>query len=157
MAIEDTIIQVEEILRAGMTTDKDSSESWYIHKWYTKDPISLDYRELPIGIIKPSNQNRVDQYVQEDTEVDLVKIYLYPRPINRASNVDDPTESINAMVKRASRLIRRDPTFGARIVDAQVTGTLFRQPGFTEGGVVHNAEMQVQVRQRELWNIDLDS
>ena len=152
MPMQNTLDTLEEILVEGMTTEQES-EDWYIKRWYINDPLELDYRELPIGVIKPTNEGNLDQYVQEDTEVNDVTIYLYPSPINRAKYSNVPSSEAISMVSRVRRLIRRDPTLDRTVVDAQVLSSIFRQPGFTEnGGAIYNSEVRVQIRRRDLWN-----
>lgn len=151
-AMAQALITVREVLEAGMTTNSDPSDLWYIKTWYVNDPIALDYPEYPFAVIKPGDPTRVDQYVQEDTAINPVIIIFFPTPINVAADYGGPANEQIAMRDKAVELLRRDPTQGHRVFDTQVMGSVFRQPGFTEGGVVYSAEVRCQLKQRALWN-----
>ena len=147
----DSLERIKEVLDAGMCGEDYVDEEYYIKECYIHDPIALDYQMLPVAVIKPSDERRVDVFVQEDEAVDQISIYLLPAPIARAKEYTVPSDATTAMADRASRLIREDPTFGARVINAQIIGSTFRQPGWTSGGDVHSVEIRVEVRQRALW------
>ena len=151
MPMADTLSMVREALEAGMTTGVAPTESYYVKTWYESDPLEFPYQALPAAVVRPGDAHRVDQYVQEDTEVDPVVIHFYTTPISRASQAQVATAAQVAMVDRATVLLRRDPTFGSRVYDGQVTGSVFRQPGFTESGVVHTAEVRFVAKRRVPW------
>ena len=157
MPMSDSLMRVRGVLEAGLTTEQDSSEPWYIKTWYINDPIAFDYRELPFAIVKPSDERRVDTFVQSDTERDSISVWFFPVPINRARDMENevnPAIETIAIADRAARLIRQDPTFGANVINAQVLGSTFRQPGHVEGGDIHVIEMRLEVMQRALWRFD---
>ena len=147
----ETLNLVHDVLEIGMTTNRLATESWYIKTWYLNKQLAFDYRALPLAMVTPDDEHREDQYVQEDTEVDLIVVYFFPQAVDRAQDIDVPNASVVAMIDRASVLLRADPTLGEEVYDGQITGATFRQPGFTDGGVVHSAELRYRAKRRAPW------
>lgn len=150
MPVTESKFSIRAVLEGGMGDD---NQLWYVKTWFTKDPVRFDLSDMPAGIIIPENPRRVDQYVQEDTEIDDIVIHLFPKPAEHVINTELADDQMEAMVDRAIRLIRQDPTLGRRVIDAQVSGTVFKQPGFISSGRLYSAEIRVQIRQRVLWRI----
>ena len=160
MTMESTLNHVQMVLKAGMT-DGHELEKWYVKTWHIGDPIRLDLTELPVALVIPETAPRVDQYVGQDTELDNVVVHLLPLSIDGVDFFDSLTvgnqallahAKLVAMVDRVSILIRRDPTFGSLVVDAKVSGSTFRQPGYIGGGgALHSAEVKLEVKRRIEW------
>ena len=145
------LMVLQAVFEAGMTTGHEDEE-WYVKTWRIHDPVTFDVQDMPIGVLIPDNENRVDQYVQEDTEVDTLSVHLFPKAAEYVTDIIAAQEQLVAMVDRATRVVRQDPTLGHRVYDAQVMGTSFRQPGFIDNSRVHSATMRVQLKQRVLWD-----
>lgn len=183
IGIDDTLRVVRNRLDAGMTTHpvdmmSYEDELYYIKTWFVNDPMEWNDGDLPTGVIMPSDEHRVDQYVQEDTEIDSLTIFLYMRQISRVrrrnSLITNPmltNASMTAMVNRATSILRDEPTYthlptflrgtsavlvdhtSDNVIQGQVLSSQFRQPGFTSGGTVYMAEIRYQVWRRVPWAI----
>ena len=154
MPMQNTIDLVHSTLEAGMTTGVDDDEDYYVKTWHTGSQMKWRPKDLPLALVKPDTDHQVDQYVQEDTEVDNLVVYFFPIAIRRAtdSGVDDANDKTVAMVDRAKRLLRQDPTLGHVVYDGKVTGTTYRQPGYVDqGATIHTAEIRYQAKRRVPW------
>ena len=144
------------------TTNKNryKNRAFYIKNWYINDPIRVQYSDFPFAVVKPTGAHRIDQYVQEDTEIDNVTVSFFPEPIQRVENYADPSGESVAMIDRASLIIRANPTFlnqgQPRIVNAQFTGSVFNQPGFIGNETAHSAAIHIEVKRREQWGLRMD-
>ena len=190
MGMAETLRIIENRLRAGMTdfmrTDENDNEiraenqSYYVKTWFRYDPLQWDYKWIPFGVIMPTGEHRLDQYVQEDTEIDALTIYLYTSQIKtaRGGAVIKPTTDMVAMVDRATLVLRDEPTYthlpsflagtgveleemvdgeseqrftSRNIINAQVLGSQFNQVGFVGGSPAYKAEIRYQVWRRVEW------
>ena len=79
MPIPEVRNRLVEILKAGMTDEVDSEELYYVKTWYSGDPIRFSFDELPVGLVISEAPNRVDQYVQLDTEIGNFRVYVFPK------------------------------------------------------------------------------
>ena len=141
---------VRDVLEAGMA---DSAEAYYIRTWFVGDPLIFTAADTPLGVLIPGNVKRVDQYVQEDTRIDPITVHLFPHPVDRVGRESiSARDSITAMIDRVMQLVRRDPSLGARVYDVEVLGSVNKQPGFVGNDTLYSAEIQLQVKQRVLWN-----
>lgn len=134
------------------------AEPYYVKTWKLRSPISFDAVDLPLALVNSSLPNRADQYVGEDTQLTPIIINFFSRPVYRARNggvdeVNAANAECEAMVDRATDLIRADPTIGARFYDCQVTGATARQPGWFGNSQYPGAEMQCQAKRRRPWRI----
>ena len=165
MSVEETLIEkaldnVERVLSRYMTGTTDipnryRRQKFYVKNWYQNDPIRLEYSDFPFAVIKPTNENRVDQYLQEDTVTEFITVTFFPAPIARVERYKDPSGQSVAMIDRATRIIRSDPTFSKsdkpQVVEAQVISSVFRQPGFIGTEAAHVAELHLEIKQYVPW------
>ena len=170
MPMDETLKLVRYTLENGMDREEgsDSLPRWYIKTWEENDPLEINLSDFPLAVIKPNDTTRLDQYVQEDTELDPLVVYLFPTPIRdpRGTAVRDINATVVAMTERVIALLRADPTLTAAInalddvesysvIDAKVTGTRYRQPGFSDtGSTIHSGEVNIQVKRRASWALD---
>ena len=151
ISIYNTLEAVRDKLRAGMSNKIYQNEHWFVRTWHINDPVEFDVRQLPIAIVKPDNEQRLDQYVQEDTAQHNLTVYFYPRAINRGADGSIPGRQTVAMIDRATRIIREDPTFDSSFYDVQVVGSTFRQPGVVESALLFSSEMKIVAKSRTPW------
>lgn len=154
MPMQETLELVRDTLEAGMTTGVGDSEDYYVKTWHIGSQMKWRPKDMPLALIKPEEEHRVDQYVQEDTEVDTVVVSFFPIAIRRATDdaVYDANDKTVAMVDRATMILRRDPTLGHEIYDGQIVSSLFRQPGYIDqGATIHTAELRFQAKRRSPW------
>ena len=180
MPMAESLRYVLNVLSKRMSQDHMKLEPWYVKTWHRNDPLQFDLRELPMAVVKPGEERRVDLYVQEDSVVDSIKVYFYPQTINRVksaldkkktalqleSDIDTPANMAIDMIERAGRIIRSDPTLGyndlvpgttdplpsdSYVINTQVTGSTFNQAGFIDSGTVYSAELNLEVTRRALW------
>ena len=150
MAMAESLDLVQATLQAGMTTGHED-DLYYVKTWYVNSKLEFEVSELPLAVIKPEGEQREDQYVQEDTEIDNVNITFFPAPVSQRMQVDTANQANVRMIDQASRLLRADPTQGQQVYDTKVLGSTFNQPGFVGAASFHSAVLRVQLKQRELW------
>ena len=150
-SIQDILEIIRDVLAAGMTTGVAETELYYIKTWYVNDPIIFEPKETPLGLILPEQMSRLNQYVQQDTELDPIGIYLFPKVVYNTSEGIQAALAVNAMADRAMRLLRADPSLGGRVVDVGVRGSLPKQTGFVGRSTVYSTEVKIDVRRRVLW------
>ena len=164
MPMRMTLDAVRETLEAEMTTNVRPETPYFVKTWYVGSHIGWEAALTPIGVIRPEGASQVDQYVEEDTEVDTVVINFYARPIRHAGkrrqdrdlvkvpDQEDAKAAVVAMVDQAKRVLRRDPTLGNRFFDGKVVSSLFREPGYAGiGAITHEGEIRYQSKQRVPW------
>ena len=149
----DMLTLVRDTLEAGMSTSQED-EDWYIKTWHIRNPMALDVNSLPLGIVVSDGPSRREQYVGEDTQVFDITVYFFSTPVTNTTQIDDANIHTEAMIDRATDLLRVDPTLSGEVYDIQVVGSIPRQPGFMGNATYPGAELKCQAKRRRPWRID---
>lgn len=153
----ETLQHIRDILIPGMT-DNQEDAPWFIKTWLINRPIGYEVVDLPLGILASEGPSRRPQYVQEDTQVFDITLHLFSKPVYEMRSpegvnlVENANIEVEAMIDRATDLIREDPSLGGEFYDCMVSGTVPRQPGWLGNATYPGAEIKLQALRRRPWN-----